>query len=44
MSAKPTNEHIAELLGRVLQEISEVKEAQQQLAADLREVTRRTSS
>jgi hypothetical protein len=34
--ARPTNEHIAEMLAQVLRELGDVKKAQAQLAADLR--------
>lgn len=35
-TAKPTNEHIAEMLTRVLREMREVEKTQDQLVADLR--------
>ncbi|MFQ5554049.1 MAG: hypothetical protein ACE5GC_01600 [Acidimicrobiia bacterium] len=41
-AAKPTNEHIAELLARVLRELGEVKKTQDQLAADLRRVAQQS--
>jgi hypothetical protein len=40
-AAKPTNEHIAEMLTQVLRELGEVKKTQDQLAADPRRVAQR---
>lgn len=40
-NAKPTNEHIAEMLRRVLHDLDEVKKTQDELAADLRNVAER---
>ena len=41
-AAKPTNEHIAEMLTQVLRELGEVKKTQDQLAADLRRVAQQS--
>jgi hypothetical protein len=41
-AAKPTNEHIAEMLSQVLRELGEVKKTQDQLAADLRRVAQQS--
>ena len=41
-AAKPTNQHIAEMLAQVLRELGEVKETQDQLAADLRKVAQQS--
>jgi hypothetical protein len=35
---RPTNEHLAELLQQVVHEVRELKDGQQQLAADLRKL------
>ena len=37
---KPTNEHITQLLERILRELDEVKKTQDQLAANVREIAR----
>ena len=37
---KPTNERIALMLERILRELDEVKQAQDQLAADVREIAK----
>jgi stage V sporulation protein SpoVS len=41
-AAEPTNERIAGMLAEVLRELGEVKETQNQLAADLRSVAQQT--
>jgi hypothetical protein len=41
-TAKPTNEHITEMLAQVLRELGEVKKTQDQLAADLRRVAQQS--
>jgi len=41
-AAKPTNEHIAEMLTQVLLEFGEVKKTQDQLADDLRKAARQS--
>jgi hypothetical protein len=43
-AAKPTNERIAEMLAEVLRELDEVKKAQNQLAADLRNLAQQSST
>jgi hypothetical protein len=43
-AAKPTNEHIAEMLDHVLRELSEVKRTQEQLVADLRIATQHSNT
>jgi hypothetical protein len=42
-TAKPTNEHIAEMLTQVPRELGEVKKTQDQLAADLRKVAQQST-
>jgi hypothetical protein len=41
-AAKPTNEHIAEMLTQILSELGEVKKTQDQLADDLRKVAQQS--
>ena len=41
-AAKPTNQHIAEMLAQVLRELGEVKETQDQLATNLRKVAQQS--
>jgi hypothetical protein len=41
-AAKPTNEHITEMLAEILRELGEVKKTQDQLAADLRDVAQQS--
>ncbi len=41
-AAKPTNEHIAEMLSQILRELGEVRKTQGQLAADLRRVAQQS--
>ena len=43
-AAKPTNERIAEMLAEILRELDEVKKAQNQLAADLRNLAQQSST
>ena len=43
-AAKPTNEHIAEMLDQVLRELSEVKRTQEQLVADLRRAAQHSNT
>jgi hypothetical protein len=43
-AAKPTNEHIIEMLGQVLRELDDIKKTQQQLVADLRQAARQGST
>lgn len=40
MAAQPTNQHVVELLDRVLREIAELKAEQAKLADELRSVSR----
>ncbi len=41
-AAKPTNEHIAEMLAQVIRELGEVKKTQGQLAAEVRRTERQS--
>jgi hypothetical protein len=41
---RPTNEYLAELLQRVMYEVGELKDGQQQLAADLRKLAESSRS
>lgn len=42
-AAKPTNEHIIDMLGQVLRELDDIKKTQQQLVADLSQAAQRSS-